>query len=238
MGHKINPISNRLGFIKGWYSNWFGGKYFGDRIKEDYEIRKYIEENFSKSILSRIYIERTLKFITITITTSRPGIIIGKGGKQVDEMIKKIKKITNKEIQINIFEIHHKTLDALLLANNLAAQISNRVFYKKAIKNAINDAYFRMDAEGIKIQISGRINGTEMARTEYYKEGSIPLSTLRADIDYAIAEANTTYGIIGIKVWIMKGEIYQKRKNLYSMFSMLGFIKKRKKNKLYKNVTT
>ncbi len=230
MGHKINPISNRLGFIKGWYSNWFGGKNYGERIKEDYEIRKYISDNFSKAILSRIYIERTLKYVTITITTSRPGIIIGKGGKQVDEMIKKIKKKTNKEIQINIFEIYHRTLDALLLANNLATQISNRVFYKKAIKNSLNYAFFKMDAEGIKVQVSGRINGAEMARTETYKEGSIPLSTLRADIDYAIAEANTTYGIIGIKVWIMKGEIYQKRKNLYSMFSMKGFIKNRKKN--------
>lgn len=232
MGHKINPISNRLGFIKGWFSNWYGGKNYGNRIKEDYEIRKFIDEHLSKAILSRIYIERTLKFITITITTSRPGIIIGKGGKQVDEMIKKIKKITNKDIQINIFEIQNRTLDALLLANNLATQISNRVFYKKAIKNAINDAFFRMDAEGIKVQVSGRINGAEMARTESYKEGRIPLSTLRADIDYATSESNTTYGIIGIKVWIMKGEIYYNRKNL---FSMLGFSKKKKKSK---NVTT
>lgn len=232
MGHKINPISNRIGFIKGWYSIWYGGKNFGNKIKEDYEIRKFIELQLSKAILSRIYIERTLKFITITITTSRPGIIIGKGGKQVDEMIKKIKKMTNKEIQINIFEIHHRSLDALLLANNLATKISNRVFYKKAIKNAINDAFFRMDAEGIKVQISGRINGAEMARTESYKEGRIPLSTLRAEIDYAISEAITSYGVIGIKVWIMKGEIYNKRKNLYSM---LDFSKKKKKSK---NVTT
>lgn len=238
MGHKINPISNRLGFIKGWYSNWYGGKNYGNRIKEDWEIRKFLEDQLSKSILSRIYIERTLKFITITITTSRPGIIIGKGGKQVDEMIKKIKQITNKDIQINIFEIHHRSLDALLLANNLATQISNRVFYKKAIKNAINEAFFRMDAEGIKVQVSGRINGAEMARSESYKEGRIPLSTLRADIDYATSEAKTTYGIIGIKVWIMKGEIFYKRKNLfsiYSMFSMLGLSKKKKKSK---NVTT
>lgn len=235
MGHKINPISNRLGFIKGWYSNWYGGKNYGKRIKEDYEIRKFLEKHLPKAILSRIYIERTLKFITITITTSRPGIIIGKGGKQVDEMIKIIKKITNKDIQINIFEIHHRTLDALLLANNLATKISNRVFYKKAIKSSINDAFFRMDAEGIKVQVSGRINGAEMARTESYKEGRIPLSTLRADIDYATSEAITTYGVIGIKVWIMKGEIYYNRKNLYSMFSMLDFSKKKKKSK---NVTT
>ena len=235
MGHKINPISNRIGFIKGWFSIWYGGKKYGNRIKEDYEIRKFIESQLSKAILSRIYIERTLKFITITITTSRPGIIIGKGGKQVDEMIKRIKKMTNKDIQINIFEIHHRSLDALLLANNLATKISNRVFYKKAIKNAINDAFFRMDAEGIKVQVSGRINGAEMARTEAYKEGRIPLSTLRADIDYATAEANTSYGVIGIKVWIMKGEIYFKRKNLYSMSSMLDFSKKKKKSK---NVTT
>lgn len=224
MGQKINPIANRLGIIRGWDSNWYGGKNYGDRILEDYQVRRYIEARLSKASVSRIYIERTLKLITLTITTARPGVIIGKGGQEVDKLKEELKKITDKEIQINIFEIRHAALDARLVAKDIAYQISNRVSYKKVIRVAISDAR-RMDAEGIKVQISGRLNGAEMARNESYKEGRVPLSTFRADIDYAIAHSHTTYGVIGVKVWIMKGEVYQKRREFSPL---LGFQKKQK----------
>lgn len=210
MGQKTNPVGNRLGIIRGWDSNWFGGNDFSERIKEDYFIRRYLKVRLSKASLSRIYIERTLKLITITITTARPGIIIGKGGQEVDKLKEELKKITSKEIQINIFEIKKPELDAILVSENIARQIENRVSYKRAIKIAIQGA-IRMNAEGIKVLISGRLNGAEMARSETYKEGRIPLSTFRADIDYNVAEAHTQYGRMGIKVWIMKGEVYGKR---------------------------
>jgi small subunit ribosomal protein S3 len=210
MGQKTNPIGNRLGIIRGWDSNWFGGSDFGDRIKEDYHIRRYLKARLSKAGISRIYIERTLKLITITVTTARPGIIIGKGGQEVDKLKEELKKITSKEIQINIFEIKRPEIDAILVSENIAKQIENRVSYKRAIKMAIQSAT-RMNAEGIKVMISGRLNGAEMARSESFKEGRIPLSTFRADIDYHIAEAHTQYGRLGIKVWIMKGEVYGKR---------------------------
>ncbi|WP_103327549.1 30S ribosomal protein S3 [Bacteroidetes bacterium endosymbiont of Geopemphigus sp.] len=224
MGQKTNPIANRLGIVRGWDSNWYGGKNYGDRILEDHQVRRYIEARLSKASVSRIYIERTLKLITVTITTARPGVIIGKGGQEVDKLKEELKKVTDKEVQINIFEIRHAALDPRLVAKDIAHQISNRVSYKKAIRVAISDAR-RMDAEGIKIQIAGRLNGAEMARNESYKEGRIPLSTLRADIDYSVAEAHTTYGVIGVKVWIMKGEIYQKRRELSPL---LGLQKKQK----------
>lgn len=210
MGQKTHPIGNRLGIIRGWDSNWFGGDDFADRIKEDYFIRRYLKVRLLKAGISRIYIERTLKLITITVTTARPGIIIGKGGQEVDKLKEELKKITFKEIQINIFEIKKPELDAILVSENIAKQIENRVSYKRAIKIAIQSA-IRMNAEGIKIIISGRLNGAEMARSETYKEGRIPLSTFRADIDYHIAEAHTQYGRMGVKVWIMKGEVYGKR---------------------------
>lgn len=224
MGQKTNPIANRLGIVRGWDSNWYGGKNYGNRILEDHKVRRYIRARLSKASVSRIYIERTLKLITVTITTARPGVIIGKGGQEVDKLKEELKKITDKEVQINIFEIRHAALDPCLVAKDIAHQISNRVSYKKAIRVAISDAR-RMDAEGIKIQVAGRLNGAEMARNESYKEGRIPLSTLRADIDYSVAEARTTYGLIGVKVWIMKGEIYQKRRELSPL---LGLQKKQK----------
>ena len=210
MGQKTNPIGNRLGIIRGWESNWYGGNDYGDKIAEDYKIREYITARLYKASVSRIIIERTLKLITVTITTARPGIIIGKGGQEVDKLKEELKKITGKEVQINIFEIKRPELDAYLVAASVARQIENRISYKRAIKMAIQ-ATMRMNSEGIKIQIAGRLNGAEMARTEHYKEGRIPLSTFRADIDYALVEANTAYGKIGIKVWIMKGEVYGKR---------------------------
>ena len=210
MGQKTNPIGNRLGIIRGWESNWYGGNDYGDKLAEDDKIRKYVHARLSKASVSRVIIERTLKLVTITITTARPGIIIGKGGQQVDQIKEELKKITEKEVQINIFEIKRPELDANLVAASIARQIENRISYRRAIKMAIAAA-MRMNAEGIKIQISGRLNGAEMARSEAYKEGRIPLSTFRADIDYALDEAHTTYGRLGIKVWIMKGEVYGKR---------------------------
>jgi len=210
MGQKTNPIGNRLGIIRGWESNWYGGNDYGDKLAEDSKIRKYIHARLFKASVSRVIIERTLKLVTITITTARPGIIIGKGGQEVDKLKEELKKITGKEVQINIFEIKRPELDAKLVAASIARQIENRISYRRAIKMGIA-ATMRMNAEGIKVQISGRLNGAEMARSESYKEGRIPLSTFRADIDYALEESNTTYGKIGVKVWIMKGEVYGKR---------------------------
>ena len=210
MGQKTNPIGNRLGIIRGWDSNWFGGNDYGDRIAEDYKIRRYLEARLSKGGIFRIFIERTLKLVTVTITTARPGLIIGKGGQEVDKLKEELKKITDKDIQINIFEIKRPELDAVLVADSIAKQIENRISYRRAVKMAIAGS-MRMGAEGIKVQISGRLNGAEMARSESFKEGRIPLSTFRADIDYHIAEAHTTYGRLGVKVWIMKGEVYGKR---------------------------
>ncbi len=210
MGQKTNPIGNRLGIIRGWDSNWWGGRDYGDKIAEDDKIRKYIYARLSRASVSSIIIERTLKLIIITITTARPGIIIGKGGSEVDKLKEELKKITSKDVQLNIFEIKRPELDAFLVGNSIARQIENRISFRRAIKMAIAAA-MRMNAEGIKIQISGRLNGAEMARSESYKEGRIPLSTFRADIDYAIVEAHTTYGVIGVKVWICKGELYGKR---------------------------
>lgn len=210
MGQKTNPIGNRLGIIRGWESNWYGGNDYGDKLAEDDKIRKYVHTRLSKASVSRVIIERTLKLVTVTITTARPGVIIGKGGQEVDKLKEELKKITNKDIQINIFEIKRPELDAPLVAASIARQIENRISYRRAIKMAIA-ATMRMNAEGIKVMISGRLNGAEMARSESYKEGRIPLSTFRADIDYAIDEAHTTYGRMGIKVWIMKGEVYGKR---------------------------
>ena len=210
MGQKTNPIGNRLGIIRGWESNWYGGNDYGDKLAEDDKIRKYIFVRLAKASVSRVIIERTLKLVTITITTARPGIIIGKGGQEVDKLKEELRKFTGKEIQLNIIEIKRPELDAHLVAASIARQIENRISYKRAIKMGIA-ATMRMNAEGIKIQISGRLNGAEMARNEHYKEGRIPLSTFRADIDYALVEAHTTYGRLGIKVWIMKGEVYGKR---------------------------
>jgi len=207
MGTKVNPIGNRLGIVKGWDSNWYGGDNYVEKLHEDYKIRRYLNARLSKASISKIIIERTLKLVTITINTARPGIIIGKGGQEVDKLKEELKKISNKEVQINIFEIKRPELDAIIVADGIARQLEGRVAFRRAIKMAIASAT-RMGAEGIKIQISGRLNGAEMARSETYKEGRIPLHTLRADIDYASVPAQTTYGKLGIKVWIMKGELY------------------------------
>ncbi len=209
MGQKVNPISNRLGIIKGWDSNWYGGKNYADKIVEDERIRDYLNARLAKASISKIVIERTLKLITVTVNTARPGIIIGKGGQEVDKLKEELKKITSKEVQINIFEVKRPELDATIVANNIARQVEGRISYRRAIKMAIAST-MRMGAEGIKVMISGRLGGAEMARSEMYKEGRTPLHTLRANIDYAIAEANTKVGLIGIKVWICRGEVYGK----------------------------
>lgn len=210
MGQKVNPISNRLGIIRGWDSNWYGGKNYSDKLVEDAKIRKYLSARLAKASVSKIIIERTLKMITVTVYTARPGIIIGKGGQEVDKLKEELKKLTKKEVQINIFEVKRPELDACIVANNIARQIEGRISYRRAIKMAIAST-MRMGADGIKVLISGRLGGAEMARTELYKDGRIPLHTFRSDIDYALGEALTKVGLIGIKVWICNGEIYGKR---------------------------
>ncbi len=222
MGQKTNPIGNRLGIIRGWDSNWYGGKNYGDKIAEDHKIREYIKARLPKANISKVIIERTLKLITVTITTSRPGIIIGKQGSEVDKLKSELSKLTGKTVQVNVFEIKRPELDANLVAQNIARQIENRISYRRAIKQAIASTMRMNEAEGIKVQISGRLNGAEMARSETYKDGRIPLSTFRADIDYALEEAHTTYGRLGVKVWIMKGEVYGKR----DLSPMIGLSKK------------
>ncbi len=210
MGQKVNPIGNRVGIIKGWDSNWYGGSDFSSKLVEDTRIREYLNARLAKASLSKIVIERTLKLITVTVNTARPGIIIGKGGQEVDKLKEELKKITKKEVQINIFEVKRPELDAAIVAGNIARQVEGKISYRRAIKMAIAST-MRMGAEGIKVVISGRLGGAEMARNETYKDGRIPLHTFRADIDYALAEALTKVGLIGIKVWICNGEVYGKR---------------------------
>jgi small subunit ribosomal protein S3 len=210
MGQKCNPIGNRLGIIKGWDSNWYGGKNYGDKLLEDDKIRKYVMARLIKGGVSKIVIERTLKLVTVTIHTARPGIVIGKGGQEVDKLKEELKKLTKKDVQINIYEIKRPELDAQLVAEGVARQLEARISFRRATKMSIAST-MRMGAEGIKVMTSGRLGGAEMARTEQYKEGRIPLHTFRADIDFAIAEAQTSYGKIGVKVWICKGEVYGKR---------------------------
>ena len=210
MGQKTNPIGNRLGYIHGWDSNWYGGTDYKDKIVEDDQIRRYLNARLAKASIAKIIIERTLKLVTVTINTARPGVIIGKGGQEVDKLKEELKKLTKKEIQINIFEVKRPELDARLVSDGISRQLEARISFRRAIKMAIAGS-MRMGAEGIKVKISGRLNGAEMARTEMYKDGRTPLHTFRADIDYAVSEAHTTYGRIGVKVWICRGEVYGKR---------------------------
>lgn len=210
MGQKVNPIANRLGIIRGWDSNWYGGSNYGDTLLEDNKIRKYLKERLAKASISRIVIERTLKLVTITICTSRPGTIIGKGGEEVDKLKKELQNLTGKEVQLNIYEVKRPELDAELVASNIARQVEGKIAYRRAVKMAVAST-MRSGAEGIKVLVSGRLNGAEMARSEMFKEGRTPLHTLRADIDYALVPALTKVGLIGIKVWICRGEVYGKR---------------------------
>lgn len=210
MGQKVNPVGFRLGIVRGWDSSWYGGKEFAEKLVEDEKIRKYIAARIPKGAISKVVIERTLKRITLTIHTARPGIVIGKGGGEVDKIKEELKKITGKDVQINIFEIKRPEIDAKLIGEAIAQQLQARISFRRAMKQAIQAA-MRVGAQGIKLKLSGRLGGAEMARTEQYKEGRVPLHTLRADIDYAISEAQTVYGKIGIKVWVFKGEVYGKR---------------------------
>ena len=210
MGQKTNPIGNRLGIIKGWESNWFGGRDIASKLVQDVKIRNYIRARIDKGGISRIIIERALNRITVTINTSRPGIIIGKGGQEVDKLREELKKITGHDVQINIIEIRKPELDAIIVGENIANQIQSRINYRRVVKMAIQSS-MRAGALGIKVRVSGRLNGAEMARSEEFKDGRIPLHTFRADIDYALSEANTIYGKIGIKVWLFKGEVLGKR---------------------------
>ena len=210
MGQKVNPIGLRLGIVRGWESNWYGGKEFGEKLAEDNKIRQYLKARMPRAGISKILIERMLKRIIITVHTSRPGIVIGKGGSEVDKLKEEIKKLTKKDVQINIFEVKRPELDAMLVGQSIAQQIEGRVNFKRAIKMAIGST-MRMGAQGIKVMVSGRLNGAEMARTQQFKEGRIPLHTFRADVDYALSEALTVYGKIGVKVWIFKEEVFGKR---------------------------
>ena len=211
MGQKTHPKGLRLEVNKNWTSNWFPKKNaYATDLAQDIKLRKYLKKRLQDASVASVNIERTSQAITVTIHTARPGIIIGKGGQEVETLKEEIKKITGKEIQINIFEVKRPDLEATLVANNIARQVEGRISYKRAIKMAIAST-MRMGAEGIKVQISGRLNGAEMARSEMYKDGRTPLHTFRADIDYSLAEAQTTYGLIGVKVWICRGEVYGKR---------------------------
>lgn len=210
MGQKANPISNRLGIIRGWDSNWFGGKDAAEKLVEDEKIRQYLKVRISKGGISKVVIERTMKRLTLTIHTSRPGIIIGKGGGEVDSIKEELKKLTKKDVQINISEIRRPELDAQIVGETIAKQLEARVNYRRAIKMSIESAV-RAGAEGIKIRISGRLGGAEMARSEEFKKGRTPLHTFRADIDYAWVEALTIYGKLGLKIWICRGEVLGKR---------------------------
>lgn len=210
MGQKTNPIANRLGIIRGWDSSWFDQKNFAENVVGDQRIREYLRARVSKGGIARIIIERTLKRITITIYTSRPGIIIGKGGSEVDNIKEELKKITGNDVQINIVEIRKPELNAYLVGESVAKQLESRVNFRRAAKMAIQST-MRANAEGVKVRIAGRLNGADMARTEEFKAGRVPLHTFRADIDYALVEAQTIYGKIGVKVWICKGEVLGKR---------------------------
>lgn len=210
MGHKTSPIANRLGITRGWESNWYGGKDAAAKLIEDEKIRKYLKARINKGGISRVVIERTMKRVTVTIHTSRPGIIIGRGGNEVDRLKEELKKLTGKEVQINIVEIRRPELEAAIVGETIAKQLEARINYRRAIKMAIASG-MRMGADGIKIRVSGRIGGAEMARTEEYKQGRTPLHTWRSDIDYALSEAQTIYGKIGIKVWICRGEVFGKK---------------------------
>jgi small subunit ribosomal protein S3 len=205
LGQKTHPIGFRLGVINTWDSNWYDDKSFSQKLVEDSVIRSYLRKRLEKAGVANINIERTLKKITLTINTSRPGFVIGKSGKEITQLESEIKKITNKEVKINVMEIKKPELNAHLVAENIASQLANRVSFRRAMKSAITST-MRMGAEGIKVMCAGRLGGAEIARTEQYKEGRIPLQTIRADIDYASVTSHTIYGAIGVKVWICRGE--------------------------------
>ncbi len=210
MGQKTNPIGLRVGIIRGWESNWYESKSYASKLKEDKDVRNYVRQRLSKAGVSRIIINRTTKSVILTIHTSRPGVVIGKSGKEISQLEQELKKLTDKEVKVQINEIKRPELDAYLVGENIANQLKGRVSFRRAMKQAITSS-MRMGAEGIRVMCSGRLGGAEMARTEQYKDGRIPLHTIRADIDYASVTSHTIYGAIGVKVWICRGEILGKR---------------------------
>lgn len=209
MGQKVNPVSLRLGIIRTWNSAWFDERSYADKLHEDLYLRKYLTQRLKGAGVAGIMIERTPKQLTLTVRTARPGVVIGRKGAEVDKLKAELRAITNKDVQVNIFEIKRPELEAKLVADMIASQLEGRVSFRRAMKKAIQTT-MRMGAEGIKVLTSGRLGGAEMSRTEGYKEGRIPLHTLRADIDYALSVAKTAYGTIGVKVWICKGEVIGK----------------------------
>ncbi len=209
MGQKTNPIGFRLGIIRGWDSNWYSERDYADKLVEDHEIRTYLRTRLKRAGLSRVVIERTPRRVILTLHTSRPGVVIGRGGQEVEKLREELKKLTNKDIQININEIKRPELDASLVAQNIAQQLEGRISFRRAMKQAITAA-MRMGAEGVRVKVSGRLGGAEMSRSEQYMEGRVPLHTVRADIDYAEATAFTIYGTTGVKVWVFRGEVIGK----------------------------
>lgn len=209
MGQKVNPISLRLGIVKTWESRWFAGKKYADYIFEDYRIRKFIKEKLHHAGVSKIEIERSTRRVRLRIFTARPGIVIGKKGSEIEKLKKELEGRVSQEVLIDIQEIRKPEVDAQLVAENVAMQIERRVAFRRAMKRGVSSA-MRFGAQGVKIICSGRLGGAEMARTEWYREGRVPLHTLRADIDYGITEAHTTYGLVGIKVFVFHGEILKK----------------------------
>jgi small subunit ribosomal protein S3 len=213
LGQKVSPVVLRLGITRTWNSNWFAKENFADYLYEDLLIRNYLKKRLEHGGISTLLIERTARKVTVTINTSRPGIVIGKKGEEVEKLKAELQHLTQKDIYINIKEVKKPEMDAQLVGDNITRQIQRRVAYKKAVKKAISTA-MRMGAEGIKIYVGGRLNGAEIARHETFKEGRIPLHTLRADIDYALSTAHTTYGCVGVKVWICKGEVITAKEKL------------------------
>ena len=212
MGQKASPIALRLGIIRDWDSSWYADKDFADKLLEDYMIRKYLRARFPRGHISRIMIERMLNRIIVVLHTASAGIVIGKGGSEVNKVREELKKITKKDVSINVVEIKRPEVDALLLGQSVAAQVEGRISHRRAMKQAIASA-MRVGALGVKIRLSGRLGGAEMARTEKYREGRIPLHTLSGDVDYATCEARTVYGKIGVKVWIYKGKVYKREQS-------------------------
>jgi len=210
LGQKVNPIGFRVGIIRGWESNWYENGSYAEKLNEDKKLRMYIRNRLKKAGISRIIIDRTSKNVVITIHTSRPGVVIGKSGKEIAQLEQELKSITDKEVKVQISEIKRPELDAYLVAENIGVQLKGRISFRRAMKSAIQSAR-RMGADGIKVMCAGRLGGAEMARTEQYREGKIPLHTLRSDIDYGTYTSQTIYGSIGIKVWIYKGEVLGKR---------------------------
>jgi len=205
MGQKVNPVGFRVGVIRNWESIWYANKNFGEQLREDINLRKYLKKRLMHAGISRIIIERPAESIKVTVHTSRPGVVIGKKGSEIESVRRELQKRYGKNVQVNIVEVRRPEAEAQLVAENIAFQLEKRIAFRRAMKRAMQGA-LRMGAKGIKVQCSGRLGGAEIARTEGYREGRVPLHTLRADIDYGFAEAHTTYGVIGVKVWVFNGE--------------------------------